>query len=148
LKILPNFLPIIRSDIVVITGMLSKLSPINQDDGYLCKINQINTIEWKIQNLTKEKLDLVFRMCPVQETNTGIICHNSTGMIALGTTSRVLPVLEPESTLAFSTKVYFQMPGMVKIMAHVQRFQSGNVPIENLNEIHWQKSSISILVEE
>ena len=143
LELIPRHLSIIRSDNVELSGNL--LNSTQTDGKHECIVNQVTAIKWNIKNLGPDPCKFIFRVCPIQETNSGIVFHNSTEMIILGNSTEMLPILDVNESIAIETKFMFQKPGFVKISSHVQRLRdTENTGTEM--DICWLQSGIKIIV--
>ena len=149
LEMTQRHLPIVRSDNVEITGNLLNSTSL-KNGKYECMVNKTYCIRWTIKNLRPDECKFIFRVCPVQETNSGILFHNSTGMIILGTSVQVLPLLYPAQEYKLDTHFLFQKPGIAKIMSHVQRIEDKSEIVTSVAEmnISWLQSGIHVVVFE
>ena len=148
LDLIPRHLSIIRSEDVEITAKFA--DSLKKDGKYECVVNQVYKINWSIRNSGPASCKFIFRVCPVQETNAGIIFHNATEMIILGVSTQVLPELKPNESHNLETSFIFQKPGFVKIMSHVQKWKENESSIEGGAELDicWFQSGISAVVFE
>jgi hypothetical protein len=158
----PGFFAIIKADPIKIRGKFI------EDDGvemvastrYKCRSNHLCNLQWEITNLSEVPTRLIFRVCPVEETSTGVTYHDSNQVVLIGSLSTLLPILQAGETTTVSQQLFFSQPGNLNVMAHVEtihtpkevikksKYEAPEIVLEEVEGIQWFQPGIRVSIVE
>jgi hypothetical protein len=158
----PSFFTVIKADPIRIRGKFMEDSGVEMvtSTRYRCKTNHLCLLEWQITNVSDVPTRLIFRVCPVEETSTGVTYHDSNQVVLIGSLSTLLPLLHGGETTKVSQQLFFSQPGNYNVMAHIEtiyepkevakksKYEAPEIVLEEVEGIQWFQPGIRVSIVE